>query len=76
MEKYPKKRAYVRGKLKKFLDEKGVTKQFIANCKKANPEVWTNRNCKRIWTAFSWSRADEGFTFWEKLSQEFEGLND
>jgi len=76
MEKYPKKRAYVRGKLKKFLDEKGVTKQFIANCKKANPVGWKNRDCKKIGTSFPWVRSNEGFVFWEKLNNEFEGLDD
>lgn len=73
MEKYPKKRAYVRGKLKKFLDKKGVTKLFIKNCKKQCPEC---RNVKNILSAFIWSHTDQGNKLWKKLSDEFEGLNE
>lgn len=72
MEKYPKKRAYVRGKLKKFLDEKGATKQFIANCKKVN----SKRNLKEMRSAFWWAETEEGMDFWAMLDDEFEGLND
>jgi len=68
MEKYPKKRAWVRGKLKKFLDEKGVTKQFIANCKINNT---IKRPVKSIFEAFVWANTKEKNYFWYKLSKEF-----
>ena len=79
MEKYPKKRTFVRGKLKKFLDEKGVTKQFIENCKNQEKKYnnnYTTRDCKNFVDSFYWRNTPEGFKFWVKLQNEYEDLND
>jgi hypothetical protein len=73
MEKYPKKRAYVRGKLKKFLDEKGVTNLFIENCKTQFPD---KRNIKELLIAFDWSITKQRHKFWSDLNNQFEELND
>ena len=69
MEKYPKKRAWVRGKLKKFLDEKGVTKQFVKNCKQQNEKL--SRPIKCIINAFTWAETSEGNNFWWNLEKEY-----
>lgn len=68
MEKYPSKREYVRGKLKKFLIEKNALKAFIENAKEQNKE---KRGHKNINKAFVWLKTKEGVDYWYGLAVEF-----
>ncbi len=81
MEKYPKKRAYVRGKLKEFLIEKGAYEEFVEECKQQeinspNSEVWRTRDCKVIPNSFSFNKSIYGQEYWYKMSAEFDAWKD
>ena len=66
-EKYLSRRAWATPELKTRLDELGLYKQYVANCKK--PDCgFSGRFHTSIATAFSWIESNEGITFWSKLS--------
>ena len=74
-DKYPTKRAFVHPSLYKFLLENHALELFRANCKRQEEdnfnEFWDTRHSKIIRNAFSFAKAPEGFTYWERLDKEF-----
>lgn len=68
-EKYPSKRGYAVGKLYKFLKERKLYKEFVAECKRQNKGT---RGNTEISTAFVWCKSVHGTEHWKKINNEFE----
>lgn len=66
-EKYPVKRAYAVGKLYKFLKQKGIYKEFVAECKKQK-SIKAN---VELSGAIIWHNTKQGFNYWLKINIEF-----
>jgi len=69
-EAYLSKRAWARPKLKAFLDEKKLYKQYTKNCK--HYSTHNLRWNKTLDESFTFSNTPEGFRFWWNLNTEFD----